>query len=48
MSDKMHLSLTSNINKVQGSVSQNEFVVPYIFTINEILSTDWVVVPKTD
>ena len=48
MSDKMHLPLTTNENEVQGSVKQNEFIVPYIFTINEILSTDWVVVPETD
>lgn len=48
MSDKMHLPLTTNDNEVQGSVKQNEFVVPYIFTINEILSADWVLVPEID
>lgn len=48
ISDKMHLPLTTTNNKVEGSEKQSEFVAPYIFTINDILSTDWVVVPETE
>jgi hypothetical protein len=48
MSDKMHLPLTTDDNKDQDSVKQSQVVAPYIFTINDILRTDWVVVPETD
>lgn len=48
MSDKMKLPLTINDNNVQDEVKQSQMVVPYIFTINDILSTDWVIVPETD
>jgi hypothetical protein len=48
MADKMHLPLTTNDDKVHISVNQGQVVAPYIFTIKDILSTDWVLVPEPD
>ncbi len=48
MSNKMGLPLTTSDNEIQGSVKRSKVVVPYIFTIKDILATDWVVVPETE
>ena len=49
MSEKMHLPLITINIKVQESVKQSQVIAPYIFTINDIIGTDWViVVPETD
>jgi hypothetical protein len=47
MSEKLHLPLIAGATNSEGLGGQIQVKVPYLFTIKDMLSTDWVIVPES-